>query len=505
MQIISISRGTFSGGKALAEKMAAKLDCLCLSREELIEEATKAGIPVGKLEEAMLKPQVFSERLALEREHYRAFSIMFICERAMESERIVYHGRTGHLLFPGISHVLRIRVIADMEYRINAAMQRLNLDREKAKQYIEEVEESRRRWVHFFYGVSWDESSHYDVIVNLEQMNVDNAASALCNMAQLPDFQMTPASERAMKDLWLAAKARLLLAQDARTARCSFKVRAENGVVNVSYLPRDAKVGVYVPQVLEKLEGLKELRHTISTTNILWIQEKFDPNSEIFGQITEIADKWNAAVELLRMSPDEEEIQKESYGGELEFEQFPQEKPAYTGGIEDDVIEPEPRDDGGLKETLNELIKSGRSGGGRSVGEMPRKLLDSIDRSVTYSLVVIGNVFLSKGEATRKRMVRELQSLLTDNLKVPVVTAEDLKSQYLFGAKDLPKLIAFLIITIIFYTLVFTHQEPILNFLSAESWVRKCLAAIAVALFVPLIAYIYGSVTSLILKLIKME
>mgnify|MGYP000144321061 CR=1 FL=1 len=504
MQIISISRGTFSGGKALAEKMAAKLDCPCLSREELIEEATKAGIPVGKLEEVMLKPQVFSERLALEREHYRAFSIMFICERAMESGKIVYHGRTGHLLFPGISHVLRIRVIADMEYRINAAMRRLNLDREKAKRYIEEVEEGRHRWVHFFYGVSWDETSHYDVIVNLEQMNVDNAASALCNMAQLPDFQMTPASERAMKDLWLAAKARLLLAQDARTARCSFTVRAENGVVNVSYLPRDAKVGVYVPQVLEKLEGLKELRHTISTTNILWIQENFDPNSEIFGQITEIADKWNAAIELLRMSPVEEEVQKEGDRVELEFEQVPQE-PVYTGGIEDDVIEPEPKDDGGLKETLNELIKSGRSGGGRSVGESPRKLLDSIDRSVTYSLIVIGNVFLSKGEATRKRMVRELQSLLMDNLKVPVVTSEELKSQYLFGAKDLPKLITFLILTVIFYTLVFTHQEPILNFLRAETWLEKGLAAIAVGLFVPTIAYIYGSVTSLILKLIKME
>src|SRR4030042_438309 len=118
MQIICISRGTFSGGKTLAEKTAVKLGYRCLSREVLIEEATRAGVAVGKLEEAMLKPHIFSERLALEREHYHAFSTMFLCERATEG-RLVYHGRTGHLLLPGVSHVLRIRVVADMESRIN--------------------------------------------------------------------------------------------------------------------------------------------------------------------------------------------------------------------------------------------------------------------------------------------------------------------------------------------------------------------------------------------------
>ena len=194
MQIICISRGTFSGGKTLAEKTAGKLGYRCLSREELIEEATRAGVAVGKLEETMLKPHIFSERLALEREHYHAFSTMYLCERAREKS-LVYHGRTGHLLLPGISHVLRIRAVADMEYRITAAMQRINVDRTKAKKYLEEVEEGIRRWVHTFHGVSWDDTSHYDVIFNLEQMNVDNAATALCAIAQLPDFQMTPASE----------------------------------------------------------------------------------------------------------------------------------------------------------------------------------------------------------------------------------------------------------------------------------------------------------------------
>jgi len=505
MQIICISRGTFSGGKALAEKMAKKLDCPCLGREELIEEATRSGIAVGKLEEAMLKPHVFSERLALEREHYHSFSTMFLCEQAMQG-RLVYHGRTGHLLIPGVSHVLRIRAVADMEYRINAAMQRINVDRNKAKRYLEEVEEGIRRWVHSLYGVSWDDSSHYDVIVNLEQMNVDNAALALCTMAQLPDFQMTPASEKAMKSLWLAAKARVVLARDERTSKCNFKVRSDNGVLTITYLPRYAYVAGYIPQVLEKLEGLKELRHTISTTNILWIQETYDPAAETFKHIIEIANKWNAAVELLRMAPGEERNDAEEVSQLVSVpEAFPSPEPESTGGIEDDVVEAGSRDDGGLQKTLNELVAYGRSGGSRSAGESPRKLLDNIDRSIPYSLIVVGNVFLSKGEATRKRMVREVQSLLMDNIKAPVVTAEELKGHYLFGAKQLSKLIAFLLITAVLYILVFTNQESILTFLTPNSWFEKCLASLAVGLFAPFLAYIYGTAVNLILKLIKME
>jgi hypothetical protein len=120
-------------------------------------------------------------------------------------------------------------------------------------------------------------------------------------------------------------------------------------------------------------------------------------------------------------------------------------------------------------------------------------------------LIVVGNIFLSKAEATRKRMVRELQSLLMDNIKTPVVTAEDLKTQFLFGAKHLPKLIAFLLITIVLYLLVFTNQGPIMNFLSARTLTGKCFAVLIVGLFAPLIAYIYGTAINLILKLIKME
>ncbi len=41
MQVLCISKGNFSEGKELSERLAKKLDYSCLSREELIESTVK--------------------------------------------------------------------------------------------------------------------------------------------------------------------------------------------------------------------------------------------------------------------------------------------------------------------------------------------------------------------------------------------------------------------------------------------------------------------------------
>ena len=51
-------------------------------------------------------------------------------------------------------------------------------------------------------------------------------------------------------------------------------------------------------------------------------------------------------------------------------------------------------DDGGVKRTLDELAAAGRSGGGSVVRGEAQELLESLDRSRSCSLVVIGDVFL---------------------------------------------------------------------------------------------------------------
>jgi hypothetical protein len=54
--------------------------------------------------------------------------------------------------------------------------------------------------------------------------------------------------------------------------------------------------------------------------------------------------------------------------------------------------------------------------------------------------------------------------------------------------------------------MVFTHQEPVINFLSGSLHQHyKWLASVLMVLFIPLIAYIYGTVTGLALKIINID
>lgn len=520
MQIICISRGTFSGGKQLAERLAEKMGYRCLSREEIIEAATNEGIQVGKLEMAIVKSGIFSERLALERDHYLAFSTEYLCQKVSEGG-LVYHGRTGHLLLPGVGHVLRVRAVADEEYRIKAVVQNLGLDREKARRYIEGVDEDRNRWIHSMYGISWEDASNYDIVLNLSQMGVDNAASALVNFAQLPDFRMTPASRKALEDLCLGATVRKEIARDERTYKAKVKVRADSGVVTVSYLPQQSGLAEVIPAVCEGIPGVKEVRPVMAMTNLLWIQERFEPHSDTYNQVVDIATKWNAAVELVRFVPDEkyESSEEESVPEPADDAAAGPVPEKYNGGIEEDTPDA-PEDDGGLRRTLDELAKVGKSAGGRTIRGDQRRFISALDRTISYTLVVIGDVFLSRGHAGRLRGTRDLRSFLDDRVNAPVVTADELETQYLFGKRDIFRVAPYLIVTLAIYYLVFTNQEAILAFLAnsgwyAEAvkgtfltrfdWLPKLIVSIAVFILVPIVAYSYGTVTKTLLKLIKME
>ena len=149
-----------------------------------------------------------------------------------------------------------------------------------------------------------------------------------------------------------------------------------------------------------------------------------------------------------------------------------------------------------------------------------QQLVDVLDRNVPYTLVVIGDVFLSKGHSARLRATRDFRSFLSDRVKAPVITADELGRQYLFGTRDVVRSLVFLAIVIVIYSLVFTQQDTILAFLAntgwyadamgntvfAEfGWMHKVIVAAAVFVVVPVIAYSYGTVTGTILKLIKME
>jgi len=510
MAIVIISSADGNTRRELAESLARKLDCPVLGREEVVERATEDGVPVGRLEIAVLKQSIPKERLARHKAQYLASVTTAICDAAKDRANLVYHGRAGNMLLNGISHVLRIRVVANSERRVADVENRLKLSHDKALEYVTSLDQDIENWVRFAHGADMNDPHQYDLMLNLDQISLESASATACTMAQLPEIQPTPASRRIMDDICLAARARLRLGSDERTAKADLTVSVAGGRVTVTYMPAQARWADAVPEVLKGLEGARELVSTMAVSNLLWVAETFDHDSTAFAEITDLARRWGAAVELARLVPaaqSEDAALPAVDAPDAVARQYVPKAHDVTGGIENDERDSAQwRSDDGLGATSDALIDNGLFGGSRVVTGGADQIVAAIKAQNTYSLVVVGNVFSSKGEASKVRLTREFCASVRDQARVPVLAADELRLSFLFDRRQLLRLVASFAGAAVVYALVFTQQHAILEFLGGPAWrTWRPAAALAVLVTVPLVAYLYGSVSGLILSWLRFE
>ena len=259
MAIITISRGTFSGGRLLADCLGQRLGYEVLGREVILAAAKQFGISPMKLTTAMEKPPSFWQQLTGERAAYLNYVRATLTDHALRGN-LIYHGHAGHLLLTGVSHVICIRVIADMEYRIRAAMEQLEVDREEAATYIKKVDEERVNWTWFLYGVDWDDPSLYDVTLNLERMSIPSACEVVARMTQLEEFQPTPESQRALEDLALGSRVWAVLMKDSATSSADVRVAADGDAVTIMGSASSKDTLDAIPVVTAQVQGVREVR-----------------------------------------------------------------------------------------------------------------------------------------------------------------------------------------------------------------------------------------------------
>jgi hypothetical protein len=390
---------------------------------------------------------------------------------------------------------------------VQRAARELNISQQKADQYLSGLDEDFEKWARFVHRVDAAAPGQFDLFLNLENLGLSNAAGILCEMAELADFRPTPASRKRVADLQLAARARLDLAFDPRTADADLQVQANGGVLTVTYTPAQRDFAKAIPEVLTELPDCQEIRCTMAETSILWVQERFSAASESYEQISSLAQRWGAAIELMRLLPPGASGASTAVADSLEQTPpaRPYHQPSPDGGVEDD--EPRPvSDDGGLRETQEELVSLGRSGGQSTVRGGSEEIVMTSEGHDKYSLVVIGDVFLSKDQSARKRMKRELALDLRDRLKAPVITSDELGSEFTVRARHAVKFVGHSTLVLMALFLVFTHQAEVLDFLGGALHARlSWLAAVVVVVCVPVFAFLYGSVTQLALRLLRIE
>jgi cytidylate kinase len=227
MAIITISRGCYSHGKEIAEKVAVKLGYECVSREILIEASHFFHVPEMKLLKSLHDAPSILERITHGEDMYLSYVQAAFLEHA-KKDNIVYHGHGGHLLMPEISHVLKVRVIAELNQRIEFLQQTQNVSKDEAAAFIKKEDRERAQWTRYLYKTDMNDPQLYDIVLNIGRLTIADACEIICATVQHDSYKATPASKKAIADLALSSHVKATLRRV-----CKADVSAEDGIVHI--------------------------------------------------------------------------------------------------------------------------------------------------------------------------------------------------------------------------------------------------------------------------------
>jgi cytidylate kinase len=283
MPIVTISRGSYSRGKEVAEKVAQRLGFECISREVLIEASHEFNVPEIQLLRAIRDAPSVLDRLTFGTERYVAYIQAALLEH-FQKDNVVYHGLAGHYFVRGASHVLKVRILGEQEDRVKVLMERENvftqaasamegtpapglkrsrtpahLSREEALTMLTGIDEARRKWGLHLYGIDTHDPSLYDLVIHVKKLSTDDAADLISAAARIEHFQATSESQQTMDNLALAARVKANLIE--RYPR--ILVAAKAGAVHVTLEGGTTSDEKVIRETAGRISGVSEI-----TTNV---------------------------------------------------------------------------------------------------------------------------------------------------------------------------------------------------------------------------------------------
>jgi cytidylate kinase len=262
MSIITVQRGSKSGGEELAVCLSESLGYPLLGREVLQEAAAELGVPVEDVGERMEGSPGLFGRVPLITRLYVAAVSAALAEHALDG-KLVYHGLAGGFLLREVPGILRVRLIAPMGQRIQALMQNPGFDEASAEAYIKDVDDARARWVNTVYGQDNTDPSRYDMVVNLASFSPSEACEVVVHAAQSQEFEMTPDRLEKLRDFHMTSQVRLALLEDLGTQTLDLEVTVSGGLASVSGeapVLKTGEVGKRIHEIATSVEGVKKVR-----------------------------------------------------------------------------------------------------------------------------------------------------------------------------------------------------------------------------------------------------
>lgn len=210
MSVIIISSDYLENGRAVAEKTAQSLGYQCLDRSILAEVAREHNLSEEQLVRALDEPPRWLGISSKARKQYLAYIQEATVVRLL-ADNMVCYGLGAHLYLRGVSHVLKVRIQSDREALASQLSARRQITLEKAGKVLDNEAKLRKRWSMAAFQLDETDSTLYDLIIKLRQIDVDRAVEILTESIGDRRFQPMTYSRNKMEDVALESRAKVVL------------------------------------------------------------------------------------------------------------------------------------------------------------------------------------------------------------------------------------------------------------------------------------------------------
>ena len=264
MPLIAMTREMGSLGKEVAAEVSRRVGKQLVHHEIIDHLANKMRLRKSHVVRFLEGKSGIWERMTTDNTSLSIYTADETFALAEDDRVAVIRGwGAAHLLRP-VPHVISVRVCAPFELRVKRMMERLNTaDRDFVENEIRMSEEAHGAITRRRFGISWQHSDQYDMVLNTERLTVEECADEVMDLLDDPNFQETPESHRIFRNLALPAHVRAALRQDPRTSKMQVLITGDNGVITLAGLvepgedPKDAaEVASRVPGVTDVVNQL---------------------------------------------------------------------------------------------------------------------------------------------------------------------------------------------------------------------------------------------------------
>ncbi len=228
-----------------------------------MEAAKEYGLSAEAIEQADEKPPHFVDTLDSKQFLDLHLIELIILEKALKGNVVIY-GRGGQDLLKDVSSVLRTRIMAPFEDRVERWAEREWLDPDRARYLVRKSDQQRAGFIKYYFDRDWEDSVHYDLTINTQRLSEDKAVQVICDCVKDENLEGIKAdSKKVLADLILRKKVEIAILSEDHVDPYLLEIDVTDGVVTLSgQLHSEAEKKTTEKQALS-VDGISDLENNI--------------------------------------------------------------------------------------------------------------------------------------------------------------------------------------------------------------------------------------------------